>query len=336
MARIVFYCRDEREHLDIFEYYRQDIEALRDLGHEVVVCTRYREIPWTFDAMFIWWWTYALVPVLWCRLRGKPSLVTGVFNFRFPKHMKGRDYHHRPFWQRALISAATRLATLNLFIDEAEQRACAEYFGLHNARAYPCCVQSEYLQGPGPERELALFNLAWSGKENLVRKGIPELLDALKLLADAGIRPRVYLGGPRGDGTDGMLARIEELGLSGHVTWLGPLERSRKIELQRRYEIYVQPSHFEGFGLATCEAMGGGACVITCDVGAVRSVVGDEGIYVPPGSAEGLASGIRRALEDAALRASLQRGAHDRARTVFAPEKKLDRLRQYLAEAGLR
>ena len=335
MARIVFYCNEEKSHLEIFEYYRQDVEALEALGHEVVVCTRYREIPWRFDAMFVWWWTYALWPVALSRLLGRPSLVTGVFNFRFPPTLEGRDYHQRPAWHRALISAATRLCSLNLFINETELRDCAAFFGLANARLYPCSVHEDYLRGPSASRRMALFNLAWNGKGNLIRKGIPELLQAVRILKEDGLDVRLFHGGPVGDGTEFLRGRIAELELAEQVTWLGPLSREDKLDLLRSCEIYVQPSHYEGFGLATAEAMGCGACVITCDVGAVRSVVGECGIYVTPGSPHDLAAAIRRALGDAALRGRLQAEAAQRARAVFAPEKKRERLRQYLAELGI-
>ena len=45
MPKVVFYCRDSLDNIRAMEYYRQDIEALRSLGHEVVVCNRYRDIP---------------------------------------------------------------------------------------------------------------------------------------------------------------------------------------------------------------------------------------------------------------------------------------------------
>jgi len=335
MARVVFYCRDTRENLDTFEYYRQDIDALRALGHDVVVCTRYREIPLRFDAMFVWWWTFALWPVLLCRVLGRPCLVTGVFNFRSPAGFKGTDYFRRPLWQRLLISGATRASSLNLFIDDTESRLCAEHFALTNARYFPCIIQAEYLQGPAPDRALALFNLAWSGRENLARKGIPELLRAVRILKDGGIDVRLFQGGARGDGAEDLHRWIDELGIADRVESLGPLTREDKIALLRRCEIYVQPSHFEGFGLATAEAMGSGACVITCDVGAVRTVVGDCGLYVPPGSPEAIAAAVRRVLADPVLRSETQRAARARAKTVFAPEKKLERLRRHLAELGV-
>ena len=336
MATFVFYCNDKKSHIETFEYYKQDIEALEALGHQVIVCTKYREIPKQFDAIFVWWWTYAFWPVLLCRLKGKPCIITGVFNFALPAAIGGGGHAARPLWRRALINFATRFCTLNLFIDEAELASCSAFFKLDNARLYPCGINSDYLQGPGATRELALFNLAWSGTGNLIRKGIPELLQATKLLMEQGVPLHLYLGGPRGDGTEGLLESIKDLGLRECVTWLGPLERDKKIELLRTNEIYVQPSHHEGFGLATAEAMGCGAAIVTCDVGAVRSVVGDCGVYVTPGSPESLAEGIKRVLTDVELRQRLQREGMQRARTVFAPEKKRELLQRYLAEVGIR
>lgn len=335
MARIVFYCNDDRTRIADTEYYQQDIEALTALGHEVILCTRYREIPRQFDVMFVWWWTYALWPTLLAKLRGKPCIITGVFNFRFPPTFEGQDYFRRPLWQRLLISGATRLASLNLFIDEVETRQCTEYFGLRTARHYPCAVHEDYLQGPLPGRSETLFNLAWGGRQNVVRKGIPELLRAIRLLADDGLLVHLDLAGHPGDGTEMVLEQIRQLNLEAQVRWLGPLSRADKIQKLRTTEVYAQPSHYEGFGLATAEAMGCGACVITCDVGAVRSVVGEAGRYVTPGDPVELAQAIRQALTDPAWRGEVQRAAQTRAAERFAPRHKREALRTFLAEVGI-
>lgn len=335
MARIVFYCHDTRANIDAFEYYRQDIEAFESLGHEVTISTRYREIPRHFDLIFIWWWTHALYPVILARLRSRPCFITGIFNFRFPPGFEGTDYLHRPMWQRFLIGLATRACTLNLFPYDRELGECSAHFHLSNARAYAITVHDDYLQGPAREREMAIFNLAWSGKGNLIRKGIPELLRAVRLLRDRGRQIPLLLAGPPGDGADYLRGLIDELELSQAVTLLGTLSREEKIERLRRCEIYAQPSHFEGFGLATAEAMGSGACIVTCDVGAVRSVVGEAGVYVTPGSPEELALALEQVIGDGALRQRLQRAAHDRARSHFTADRKRDRLAALLAEAGI-
>jgi len=335
MPRVVFYCNDIRPNLDLFEYYKQDIDALIALENEVIICTKYREIPLDFDAMFIWWWTYALYPVLLCRILNKPCIITGVFNFRFPERYNGIDYFRRPFWQRFLISKAVTLSTLNLFINEAESRGCSDYFRLRNARFYPCTIHDDYMQGPSLPRRNVLFNLACSGKQNLVRKGIPDLLNAMRILKDENVDVCLNLAGLRGDGADFLSDLIKKLDIQDYVKYLGKLSREEKIDYFRSCEIYVQPSLYEGFGLATAEAMGCGACVITCGVGAVRSVVGDCGVYVAPGSPQELAQAIKQVIFNDTLRQDFQSRAFKRAQECFAFNKKLESLRGYLSEVGI-
>jgi glycosyltransferase involved in cell wall biosynthesis len=336
MATIVFYTHDSVANLKEFEYYKQDIDALRALGHEVVICTRYLEIPASFDAMFVWWWTHALMPVLLCRILKRPCVITGTFNFRFPEDFEGKDYFRRPYWQRFLIKSAVKHCSLNLFVSQLELEHCSKYFGLRNAGYFPHCLHDDYLKGPSTQRRMAVFNLAWSGRQNLVRKGIPELLSAVRLLKDRGEDVQVYLAGLEGDGKAYLLGTIRRLGIENEVHYLGSLTREDKIRMLREIEIYVQPSHYEGFGLATLESMGCGACVIACDVGAVREVVGECGLYVPSSSPEELAIAIEKVLQDSALRQRLQNRATERATSLFTFDKKVERLRAFLRGVGIR
>jgi len=337
MARIVFYCHAKRDMLESVEFYKQDIEALRGLGHEVVVCTQYREIPLRFDALYIWWWTHALWPALLARVLGKPAIITGVMNFRFPAGFEGMDYFARPWHQKLLIKMAVKTAALNVFISRFEAEPCAEYFKLPVPRFCHLTLHEDYLQGPGPDRELSILNIAWSGKQNLIRKGVPELLGAVKLLKDEGHDTlKVYLAGHRGDGFEDLEARIAKLGLTENVQLLGEVSREEKIRYLRSCEIYAQPSHFEGFGLAMAEALGSGACVVTCPVGAVEEVVGDAGIYVQAGSITALAEGLRTALADAQLRTQYQTLAVERTRRMYSKGMKDTFMKDLLASVNLR
>jgi glycosyltransferase involved in cell wall biosynthesis len=336
MATIVFYAHASVAELKEFEYYNQDIVALRALGHEVVICTKYAEIPARFDAMFLWWWTYALVPVLLCRILNRPCIITGTFDFRFPEDFQGRDYFRRPYWQRFLIKSAAKHCSLNLFVNHLEMEQCSRHFGLNNAGYLPHCLHDDYLKGPSAKRRSALFNLAWSGKQNLIRKGIPELLDAVRLLRDRGEDVQVYLAGLEGDGKADLLETIRRLGIENEVHYLGSVTREEKIRLLRENEIYVQPSHYEGFGVAILESMGCGACVIVRDVGAVREVVGDCGLYLRSSSPEELADAIEKVLQDSVLRKRLQNSATERAKSLFTFDKKVERLGTLLQGLGIR
>lgn len=86
-----------------------------------------------------------------------------------------------------------------------------------------------------------------------------------------------------GDGStkETNICLVEELGISDRVVFLG--NRLDIPELIATTDIYVQPSIWEGFGIAALEAMAGGAAVIVSDIPGLRDVVGDAGLSFAPG-----------------------------------------------------
>lgn len=68
-------------------------------------------------------------------------------------------------------------------------------------------------------------------------------------------------------------------------------------------DVYVQPSLYEGWGLAVIEALASGAPVVMTDVGCAGEVVrnGETGLVVPPRNEQALADAIIRVLGDTAL-----------------------------------
>ena len=95
--KIAFYCNDTLENIRSMEYYNQDIQVLIDSGHDVKIYNRYSDIPLNFDVIFIWWWTYALYPVLLAKLLGRKSVITGVFNYRAVEHIPNSGFQDVPF-----------------------------------------------------------------------------------------------------------------------------------------------------------------------------------------------------------------------------------------------
>jgi glycosyltransferase involved in cell wall biosynthesis len=74
------------------------------------------------------------------------------------------------------------------------------------------------------------------------------------------------------------------------------------------------PSIYEGFGLPPLEAMASGTPVLTGNRSSLPEVVGDAGLLVDAFDIEAIAEGIRRLLEDSALRDDLRRRGLDRAK----------------------
>lgn len=137
-------------------------------------------------------------------------------------------------------------------------------------------------------------------------KGHDVLLRALALLPDAHA---VLLG----DGPLRLdLARLaESLQISNRVHFLG---RRRDVpRILKAADVYVQPSRWEGFGLATTEAMSSGAPVVASDVPGLADVVGQGGLLVPPGDHIALANAIRSVLASPNLRRRLSNAAVEQA-----------------------
>ena len=63
--KICFFCKiKNRKLLNTVEFYKQDIDILKKIDPGLTIATNYSEIDWNADISFIWWWTYALYPVL--------------------------------------------------------------------------------------------------------------------------------------------------------------------------------------------------------------------------------------------------------------------------------
>jgi glycosyltransferase involved in cell wall biosynthesis len=91
----------------------------------------------------------------------------------------------------------------------------------------------------------------------------------------------------------------------------------------RRASVYVQPSRWEGFGLAVLEAMVCGLPVVATRVSSLPELVadGDTGVLVPPDDPDSLARGIVRALSDHGL----GRAGRVRAQQEFSVWRMADR-----------
>jgi glycogen synthase len=144
------------------------------------------------------------------------------------------------------------------------------------------------------------------------RKGVLDLLEAVRLLVADGVRVRLLVSGI-GPDTALVGERITELGLEEHAEVLGAVPYERAHEVYRRGEVFVSPTYAEGFSNTILEAMATGLPVVSTDVVGVRDCVrpDENGVLVPPADPPALAAAIRRVLGDAPLRRRIVEQAYD-------------------------
>lgn len=100
-----------------------------------------------------------------------------------------------------------------------------------------------------------------------------------------------------------MEAATMALGIGDRVHFLG--RRQDVPQLIKMADIYVQSSHWEGFGIATVEAMAGGLPVVVSRVPGLADVVGDAGLLFEPGDDQQLAECLNALLQNPQLRSEM-------------------------------
>jgi glycosyltransferase involved in cell wall biosynthesis len=161
------------------------------------------------------------------------------------------------------------------------------------------------------------------------RKGIAELMAAWEIVARSVPEAHLVLVGAGG-------------ALEADVSaWANGSDRVHRIGFRAdmhnvlaAFDIFVMPSHFEGFGIVLVEAMATGAAVIASAASNLPELVQDgvEGLLVPVKDAAALAAAIISLCSDREKRETMARAARERARRDFSLDRMLDEYEALLQE----
>jgi phosphatidylinositol alpha-mannosyltransferase len=159
---------------------------------------------------------------------------------------------------------------------------------------------------PGPGGAIGFL-----GRMDEPRKGLPVLLRAFELLADARPGLRLVIAGT-GD-ADEHRAKLPER-LRDRAVFLGEVSEEDKVRLLHSVDVFCSPNTGgESFGIVTAEAMAAGAPIVASDIPAFRDVLrgGQAGELFAAGDAVDLARAAALLLDDSARRAELSLAALD-------------------------
>ncbi len=158
-----------------------------------------------------------------------------------------------------------------------------------------------YLGGFDPRKNVPLLLRAYAG---LREQGTacPPLVIAGRLPA----RAAAGLADPR------WLA--SSLGIKEQVRFIGWVREEDKPALYRAADVFVFPSHYEGFGLPVLEAMACGTAVVAAGSSSLPELVGDAGVLVAPDDELAVARALAELVADDEKRRALSGAAAGRAR----------------------
>ncbi len=351
--KALYYLPVLEKYVSDWEYYQVDLDALRDLFDEVVVCDSVWKTLFSLrgaDAIYCWWWHTSVPVILLGRLLGIKTVVTGAVHMF---DLSGaRDYYSGSWPFRLMTALGLRWADASLFISQDQSRQVTSHLTVKNpiivrsslGKTQPL-AQQEVLKSRRVMREsadgkhkISFLSIVWQTRAQLQRKGIWETLDAMSLLKAGGAGAFVWIvAGKEADGTGLLRAKVRELGLSNEVTVLTDISAAKKSELYLGADLYIQTSWCEGFGNAVLEAMSHGAPALVSRYTAQPEGVGDKGLIAMDISPASLAVKLREfAALDEPARRGLSEAALSRALTEFSYDKRVRELAAVFAGLGVK
>ena len=264
----------------------------------------------------------------WAFLRDALAVwLASAFEVRTVLHFRGGDFPEfvaslRPM-PRRLIEATLRRTDRLVALEAHTRRYLEAIVDPERVRCIPNFVRLEEFGTPPDRRDrpapLRVLFVGWI----LEAKGIRELLAAARELPDLHF---TLVGPQEPEFAASMRPQIEAFG--PRVRVLPPMPREGVVALYREADIFVLPTHREGFPNVVLEAMAAGLPIVATTVGAIPAAVGDEreGLLVPPRDAGALAAGLRRLAGDPALRLRMGEAARKRVESAFSFEAVLRQL----------
>ncbi|MFS1517135.1 glycosyltransferase [Bacillus sp. SCS-151] len=151
---------------------------------------------------------------------------------------------------------------------------------------------------------------------NIIReKGLIELIEAFTLLKKEHKDAVLYvIGQSRNENfMNELQQKVSEL-QTADIKFLGALTQQELAKWMSAGEVFVLPSHMEGFGLVAVEAMSCHTPVVGSDVGGLSYLLANQhGILVQPQNADALYEGINAVLSDDQLKQQLINNGEKRA-----------------------
>jgi glycosyltransferase involved in cell wall biosynthesis len=154
------------------------------------------------------------------------------------------------------------------------------------------------------------------------QKAIDVLIPAFASVAKANAKARLVV---IGEGEEGAAARqqAERLGCAQQVTWLGAVDALTRYPA---FDLFAQPSRYEGFSYAALEAASHGVAVLTTDVGGSREAISDgvSGLIVPPDAPDAFAAALAALTADPQRLARMGRAAREGMGAVDGRQRMVD------------
>ncbi len=188
---------------------------------------------------------------------------------------------------------------------------------IHNYVAVP---DARLLEATGETKErheaVKILFLGLIGR----RKGVFDLIEAVKVLQEKCLGFHLYIGGNGEEKKAQNL--VTKLNLGQSITFLGWVSGEQKNEYLSKTDIYILPSYNEGLPMSLLEAMSWQKPVVSTQVGGIPELVrpSKDGLLVEAGDVDAIAEALECLIVDEKFRLACGVNARNRVINGFSKE----------------
>ncbi|MEH2001630.1 MAG: glycosyltransferase family 1 protein [Nostoc sp.] len=255
--------------------------------------------------------------------------VMNIYDLTFIKYPNYIDSVVKTYTER--VKRCLQWTDLVLTISESSKKDIIEYLQVDPEKVYVTPLASRYypnyLSEEIAQRLEKQANYDFSKPYLLFvstiepRKNINTIITAFNFLKEKyKIEHQLILIGKKGWNYQPVFAAIENCPWGNQIHHLNYLSNELVALFYSKADVFVYPSHYEGFGLPVLEAMTLGAPVISSNTSSIPEVTGDAAILVDPNNSVQLAEAILKVISDSQLRQELINKGKARAK-LFSWER---------------
>ena len=259
----------------------------------------------------------------------KSIKIINIYDLTFIKYPEYTDSVVKTYTER--VKRCLKWTDLVLTISESSKKDIIDYLKVDPAKIYVTPLASRYHANYlSPEIILELdkqitydFSKPYLLFVSTIepRKNITAIISAFNYLKQKyEIEHQLILIGKKGWNYEPIFAAIENSPWKNEIHHLDYLSDQLVALFYSRADVFVYPSHYEGFGLPVLEAMTLGTPVVTSNTSSIPEVAGDAAILIDPNDYIQLAEAILKVVSDRQLRQELIKKGKERAK-LFSWER---------------
>jgi len=259
----------------------------------------------------------------------KSLKVMNIYDLTFIKYPNYIDSVVKTYTER--VKRCLQWTDLVLTISESSRKDIIEYLKVNPEKVYVTPLASRYY--PNYLSEEIAQRLEKQGNYDFSkpyllfvstiepRKNINTIITAFNFLKEKyKIEHQLVLIGKKGWNYKPIFTAIENSPWKNQIHHLDYLSNELVALFYSKADIFVYPSHYEGFGLPVLEAMTLGVPVVTSNTSSIPEVTGDAAILIDPNDPIQLAEAILKVISDSQLRQDLIKKGKARAK-LFSWER---------------